>query len=341
MSATFATRSPSSRAASSFYTQTVDPALAEIDRLPGRHLYFLDDHLFGECQICRGALRRNAGNGTPVAGRRNREVGARTRAAGEGGRCGLRSLFVGFETLNRQPSRAAKYQNLRRDYSDAIRRLHDLGVMVNGSFVFGMDDDDPTVFDRTVEWAVEHGIETATFHILTPYPGTALYRRMAAEGRLRCTTGTSTTRVTRSSSPRECRHAARGRLLARVSGVLSLGIDLARRRRARRCARACATWRTRQAGRSSSRCGTSSSGRSDQRRCCPCWRRSSASLAAANLRHAKEPYYTCNTRFLMVARWYAIIAAMTWQIHPSVPPEPIQRPGVTTSQNRPRRKSPL
>jgi radical SAM superfamily enzyme YgiQ (UPF0313 family) len=56
--------------------------------------------------------------------------------------------------------------------------------MVNGSFVFGMDDDDETVFDRTVEWAVSQGIETATFHILTPYPGTALHDRMAAQGRI-------------------------------------------------------------------------------------------------------------------------------------------------------------
>ena len=56
--------------------------------------------------------------------------------------------------------------------------------MVNGSFVFGMDDDGPDVFDRTVDWAVAQGIETATFHIMTPYPGTALHDRMAAEGRI-------------------------------------------------------------------------------------------------------------------------------------------------------------
>jgi hypothetical protein len=56
--------------------------------------------------------------------------------------------------------------------------------MVNASFVFGMDEDDPTVFDRTVEWAVSQGIETATFHILTPYPGTPLWQRMDAEGRI-------------------------------------------------------------------------------------------------------------------------------------------------------------
>jgi radical SAM superfamily enzyme YgiQ (UPF0313 family) len=56
--------------------------------------------------------------------------------------------------------------------------------MVNGSFVFGMDHDDTAAFDRTVEWAVGQGIETATFHILTPYPGTALHARMQADGRM-------------------------------------------------------------------------------------------------------------------------------------------------------------
>jgi radical SAM superfamily enzyme YgiQ (UPF0313 family) len=99
--------------------------------------------------------------------------------------CGLRSLFVGFETLNPMNLHEQhKYQNLNRDYRTAIRRLHDLGVMVNGSFVFGMDEDDETVFDRTVDWAIRQGIETATFHILTPYPDTALYKRIKAQGRM-------------------------------------------------------------------------------------------------------------------------------------------------------------
>jgi radical SAM superfamily enzyme YgiQ (UPF0313 family) len=99
--------------------------------------------------------------------------------------CGLRSLFVGFETLNAENLRASlKYQNLHKDYAAAIKRLHDNGVMVNASFVFGMDNDDASVFDRTVDWAVSHGIETATFHIMTPYPGTALYQQMQSQNRL-------------------------------------------------------------------------------------------------------------------------------------------------------------
>jgi radical SAM superfamily enzyme YgiQ (UPF0313 family) len=56
--------------------------------------------------------------------------------------------------------------------------------MINGSFVFGMDEDGPDVFSRTVDWAISQGIETATFHILTPYPDTALHVRMLADGRI-------------------------------------------------------------------------------------------------------------------------------------------------------------
>jgi radical SAM superfamily enzyme YgiQ (UPF0313 family) len=56
--------------------------------------------------------------------------------------------------------------------------------MINGSFVFGMDDDEGDVFRRTVDWAVDHGITTATFHIQTPYPGTGLHARLAQQGRI-------------------------------------------------------------------------------------------------------------------------------------------------------------
>lgn len=170
----------------SFYTQRVDEALAEIERLPGRHLYFLDDHLFGDARFAaalfdgmKGMRRLWQAAGTV------KSVLAPSGLLEKAAESGLRSLFVGFETLNpKNLIEQRKHQNLNRDYSAAIRRLHEAGVMINGSFVFGMDDDDETVFERTVAWAIEQGIETATFHILTPYPGTALYKRMAAQGRI-------------------------------------------------------------------------------------------------------------------------------------------------------------
>ncbi len=169
----------------SFYTQTVDDALAEIDRLPGRHLYFLDDHLFGNTQFANALFDGMRGMGRLWQAAGTVKSALAPKLLEQAVAAGLRSLFVGFETVSQTNLKEHhKYQNLNRDYTAAIRRLHDLGVMVNGSFVFGMDDDDETVFDRTVDWAVGQGIETATFHILTPYPDTELYKRIAAQGRL-------------------------------------------------------------------------------------------------------------------------------------------------------------
>ena len=168
----------------SFYTQRVDDALAEIDRLPGRHLYFLDDHLLGNRRFATELFAGMRGMNRVWQAASTVKSVLQPGLIESAVDAGLRSLFVGFETISPTNLRDHhKTQNLDKDYSAAIRRLRSLGVMVNGSFVFGMDDD-ASVFDRTVEWAVGQGIETATFHILTPYPSTGLYRRMAAADRL-------------------------------------------------------------------------------------------------------------------------------------------------------------
>jgi radical SAM superfamily enzyme YgiQ (UPF0313 family) len=169
----------------SFYTQTVDAALAEIDRLPGRHLYFLDDHLFGNARFATALFDGMRGMGRLWQAAGTVQAVLRPGLLEKAVDAGLRSLFVGFETVNAgNLTEQRKWQNIDRDYAAVIRRLHGLGVMVNGSFVFGMDHDDADVFGRTVDWAVEQGVETATFHILTPYPGTRLHDRMKASGRL-------------------------------------------------------------------------------------------------------------------------------------------------------------
>jgi radical SAM superfamily enzyme YgiQ (UPF0313 family) len=170
---------------SGFYTQTVDAALAEIDRLPGRHLYFLDDHLFGNARFATELFGGMRGMGRLWQAAATVQTVLRPGMVESAADAGLRSLFVGFETLSAENLAShGKRQNLGRDYAQAIRRLHDNGVMVNASFVFGMDADGPDVFSRTVDWAVRQGVETATFHILTPYPGTDLYTRMQTADRL-------------------------------------------------------------------------------------------------------------------------------------------------------------
>lgn len=169
----------------SFYTAKVDAALNEIDALPGRHLYFLDDHLLGNPKFSRQLFDGMKGMGRVFQG------AATVKSILEGDLiekaydAGLRSVFVGFETFSPENLKLEnKCQNLARDYSACVKRLHELGIMINGSFVFGMDDDDKDTFQRTVDWGIENAITTATFHILTPYPGTRQYKRMEEAGRI-------------------------------------------------------------------------------------------------------------------------------------------------------------
>lgn len=169
----------------SFYVQQVDDALAEIDRLPGRHLYFLDDHLLGHRQFARDLFREMRGMGRIFQGAATVNSILDGDLIEDAAEAGLRSLFIGFESLSEDNLlQSNKRQNLGRDYEQAINRLHDLGIMINGSFVFGLDGDDSGVFKRTVDWAVDLGITTATFHIATPYPGTQFFKEMVDAGRM-------------------------------------------------------------------------------------------------------------------------------------------------------------
>ncbi|RYD56521.1 MAG: B12-binding domain-containing radical SAM protein [Sphingobacteriales bacterium] len=169
----------------SFYTQRVDAALAEIDRLPGRHLYFLDGHLLGNYKFSSALFEGMKGMNRVFQGASTVDAILRGDLIEKAAEAGLRSIFIGFETLNpKNLAQSNKKQNLGKDYNEAIKRLHSLGIMINGSFVFGLDDDDKDVFKYTVDWAVSQGITTSTFHILTPYPSTRLYQQMEADGRI-------------------------------------------------------------------------------------------------------------------------------------------------------------
>jgi radical SAM superfamily enzyme YgiQ (UPF0313 family) len=169
----------------SFYTQRVDAALAEIDRLPGRHLYFLDDHLLGNQKFAAALFNGMRGMDRVFQGASTIDAILRGDLIEKAAQAGLRSVFVGFETLSTSNlQQSNKRQNLGKDYIEAINRLHSLGIMINGSFVFGLDDDDKDVFKRTVDWTVQQGLTTATFHILTPYPGTRLFQTMEQQGRI-------------------------------------------------------------------------------------------------------------------------------------------------------------
>lgn len=100
---------------------------------------------------------------------------------------GCIGLFIGFESLSPGNLKAVgKAVNRVEEYREAIKRIHDHGIAIEGAFVFGLDEDDESVFEQTVKFAQENRLEAAQFGILTPFPGTPLRETMEREGRITC-----------------------------------------------------------------------------------------------------------------------------------------------------------
>jgi radical SAM superfamily enzyme YgiQ (UPF0313 family) len=98
---------------------------------------------------------------------------------------GCTGVFVGLESLTDANLVDARKKTPKpEDYLRRVRIFHDHGIQVNGSFVLGFDHDGPDVFERLAAWIEEARLECATFHVLTPYPGTPLFRQMKEEGRI-------------------------------------------------------------------------------------------------------------------------------------------------------------
>ncbi len=163
--------------------------MAEIERelatVDDGLVFFLDDNLLANRRHARALFEVLHGSGIVWQAAASLDV---TRDPGyleEAYEAGCRSLFVGFESISSENMRGNnKKVNVMTDYAAACRRFHESGIMINGSFVFGFDGDGPDVFERTAQFAVDNKILTATFHILTPLPGTRTFQRLEEQGRI-------------------------------------------------------------------------------------------------------------------------------------------------------------
>jgi radical SAM superfamily enzyme YgiQ (UPF0313 family) len=98
---------------------------------------------------------------------------------------GCIGLLIGFESLSKANLiRSQKYQNDPAEYRDIIDVLHRFGITIWASFIFGFDEDDPSIFEETVAFAIRAKLFSVVFALLTPYPETSFYQRVKREGRL-------------------------------------------------------------------------------------------------------------------------------------------------------------
>ncbi len=168
-----------------YRNRPIESVIREIADLGTRHVMFIDDNLIGNIGWTWELVRALKPLGLKWNAAVSANIGAHLDLLDAMKESGCRSLFIGFETVNGDSLRSVrKHQNDPEACSRLLEELHARGIMVNASLAFGFDHDHPDVFRKTLDWLVSHRVETMTAHILTPYPGTVLYRRFEAEGRI-------------------------------------------------------------------------------------------------------------------------------------------------------------
>ncbi len=157
----------------------------EVAALPGRYVVFVDDNIMTNPRYARRLFDALVGAGKTWLGQASTAVLENAELLRLAARSGCRAIFVGLETLSDAAlQKVNKSFNVVSKFSDTIKRLHDLGIGVVGAFMFGFDDEEESVFERTARFADVAHIDLPQYSILTPLPGTPLYAQMAAEGRI-------------------------------------------------------------------------------------------------------------------------------------------------------------
>jgi len=168
-----------------FRKRPLDVVLAELESC-GKRIFFVDDVLTGDPRYAQQLFERMIPLQKQWISQVTMNTADRPELVAAMGKSGCAGVFVGVESVDQETLKSMhKPHNRAGRYLEQIRTFQDAGIPVLGGFVFGFDSDDEGVFDRTLEFLLRSRIDVASFTILTPLPGTPLYERWRAEGRLR------------------------------------------------------------------------------------------------------------------------------------------------------------
>ncbi|NRT35613.1 B12-binding domain-containing radical SAM protein [Clostridium beijerinckii] len=168
-----------------YINRPIEDVIKDIKVLKTKHIMFIDDNFIGNPKWTKELLKEIK----PLKLKWNAAVTSNIvdmpELLDEMKGSGCQSLFIGFESINSKSIESVhKIQNSVSRYEKLVDEIHKRGIMINASFVFGLDEDDAEIFNSTLEWIVKNKIETVTSHIMTPYPGTKLYASLLKENRI-------------------------------------------------------------------------------------------------------------------------------------------------------------
>ncbi len=169
-----------------YRTRPIPDVIKEVKKLDRRTLtFFVDDNIAGYPRYAKKLFKALIPLNIKWFGQATVSIARDKELLRLAAKSGCLALFIGFESLSSSNlKQAGKTTNYVQDYSTAIKKIHDSGIGIVGAFIFGFDLDDDGVFEETVNFAERNELEIASFSVLTPLPGTRLYKRMQEQGRI-------------------------------------------------------------------------------------------------------------------------------------------------------------
>lgn len=163
----------------------VREVLEDIESMNARSVVFLDLNLIADEAYAKTLFRELTSLNITWAGLSTTKIAWDRELLRLAVRSGCKGLLVGFETVSMDSlAESAKKFSAHESYETVVERLHDAGIALMGTFVFGFDADNKDIFHRVTEFVVKNKIDLPRFSVLTPFPGTPLYRKLLSQGRI-------------------------------------------------------------------------------------------------------------------------------------------------------------
>jgi radical SAM superfamily enzyme YgiQ (UPF0313 family) len=165
--------------------RSVAEVAAEYSSFRGKVIIFWDDNIAGDLAYAKELFQAITPHHKWWSSQASVHAGQDDEFLELAFNSGCKQLFLGLESIS-QASMNAVHKRFNRveDYARIIERIHAHGIAVQAGIVFGFDQDTPAIFEETLDFLEAVGVQNATFNILTPFPGTRLFQRMDAEGRI-------------------------------------------------------------------------------------------------------------------------------------------------------------
>ncbi|MFW5813023.1 MAG: B12-binding domain-containing radical SAM protein [Fibrobacterota bacterium] len=169
-----------------YRTQSPRRVLEEIKHLEKGHVFFVDDNFAADLKRTEAILDGMLQNGfkRPWSAQVRTDIAKKPELVAKMKKAGCVVLYMGLESINPQSLHDMKKKQNVDDIKRAIKVIQSTGIQVHGMFMLGNDPDTPEIFKATSSFARKTGLNFIQCNVLTPLPGTEVFRKLESEGRL-------------------------------------------------------------------------------------------------------------------------------------------------------------